>query len=91
MSRTGNRRYREDRARILARDDVCHLCGEPGADAVDHVIAVANGGTDHPANLAPVHHRVANSRGIKCNLEKGAKQFAPNIIRRSAGVRYPGG
>ncbi|HEX5119827.1 MAG TPA: hypothetical protein VFW65_31970 [Pseudonocardiaceae bacterium] len=39
--------------RILARDRyLCHVCGGPGADAVDHVIP----GDDHrDSNLAAIH------------------------------------
>ena len=40
------RQTRERNKRILAASDVCHICGEPGADAVDHVIPLARGGTD---------------------------------------------
>lgn len=41
--------------RILARDHgVCHLCGQSGADTVDHI----RPGDDHSdANLAAIHDR----------------------------------
>lgn len=41
------------RHQVLKRDKyVCHLCGKPGADSVDHVIA----GDDHSRdNLRAVH------------------------------------
>lgn len=32
--------YRKRRAAFLAESDVCHLCGHPGADVVDHVTPV---------------------------------------------------
>jgi 5-methylcytosine-specific restriction enzyme A len=40
---------------ILRRDkNICHVCGDPGADGVDHIIA----GDDHSLkNLAPIHDR----------------------------------
>ena len=69
--------YRRTRARILAASDICWICGEPGADATDHVVPVALGGTDHPANLRPAHHNTPNSRGIKCNRVKRAQ--APDV------------
>lgn len=39
---------------ILDRDNhICYICGESGADGVDHVIA----GDDHsPSNLKAIHH-----------------------------------
>ena len=67
------RQTRERNKRILAASDVCHICGEAGADAVDHVIPLSRGGTDDPNNLRPAHHDTPNSQGILCNREKGAK------------------
>lgn len=42
---------------VLRRDrGICYLCGEPGADTIDHIIA----GDDHNlTNLAPVHDRTS--------------------------------
>lgn len=59
-------RYRDDLMEIY--EGRCHLCGKPGADAIDHVVPVAWGGSDHPSNLKPAHHNA----GGKCNLVKGA-------------------
>jgi 5-methylcytosine-specific restriction enzyme A len=62
---TSKRRYRrtvsgweeQRRAkRVLARYvGCCHLCGNPGATEVDHVVPLAEGGADDETNLAPVH------------------------------------
>ncbi len=49
--------------RIMRRyQRVCHLCGLPGSNVVDHVIELADGGTEDEANLRPAHER--------CNLKK---------------------
>ena len=54
---TGKARQKRNR-KILALSDVCHICGHPGADAVDHVKALARGGSDtDPLNLLPAHHK----------------------------------
>ena len=68
--RINTRSIRERNKRILAASTVCHLCSETGADAVDHVIPLAKGGTDDPWNLKPAHHNTPNSQGVKCNREK---------------------
>ena len=83
--RIGGRARAERNARILKASDICHICGEPGADAVDHVIALARGGTEHPSNLAPAHHLRPNSQGIRCNMVKGDREYAP-IVRRSGSL-----
>lgn len=33
----------------------CHVCGKPGADQVDHVQPLSQGGTDTDENLRPIH------------------------------------
>lgn len=43
---------------MLAQSDVCHICGQPGSDAIDHVIPLSRGGADIPSNLKPAHHDV---------------------------------
>lgn len=53
-------------ARVLRRHrTICHVCGRPGGDQVDHVLALALGGADTDDNLRPIHPR-------PCHLEKTA-------------------
>ena len=78
------RAWRELRDRILRDSDICHICGQPGADAVDHVIPVSRGGTNHRDNLRPAHHNT----GQRCNRVKGNKPHA-DIIRRSHSAVWP--
>lgn len=58
-------RWKQLSKQILSVNDLCHICGERGADTVDHLIARADGGDMwDPANLAPAHRT--------CNSRKGA-------------------
>lgn len=51
---------------VIERDaGICYLCGLPGADTADHIVAKRNGGTDDPDNLAAAHRA--------CNSRKGAR------------------
>lgn len=68
--------------RMLRESDVCHICGEPGADAIDHVrpvITRAPGNPwqtrepEAPYNLKPAHHDQPNSHGDRCNRIKSNK------------------
>ena len=54
--RGSTRRWRQLRAQVLTRDGgVCWLCGEGGADSVDHVLPRYQGGGDNEGNLAAAH------------------------------------
>ena len=85
---TGSARQKRNR-HILAASNVCHICGHPDSDAVDHVLALVRGGSDDdPANLKPAHHKPCPTCGHRCNLEKGDRAWAP-IIRRSNSLDRP--
>ncbi len=55
---------RERQARWSVNSGLCYLCGRP-ADVMDHVIPLAKGGSNWPANLRPACWR--------CNFTKGAR------------------
>jgi hypothetical protein len=67
--RSNSRAARRENQRILAASDICHICGKPGADAVDHVIPLARGGADTASNKKPAHHDVPPH----CNRRKSDK------------------
>lgn len=83
------RRWREVvRPSILRASDVCHWCGHPGANAVDHIIPLAAAPelAEDPSNLAPIHGRegcpVCAPRGGRrrvCNGEKGGRISSPPV------------
>lgn len=41
--------------------DECWLCHQGGADTIDHIIPIVNGGTDDLDNLRPAHGRKSAS------------------------------
>lgn len=56
------------RKRILKRDrGVCYLCGQVGADNVDHIVPVSAGGSHRDQNLAAIHE-------IPCHRYKTSQQ-----------------
>lgn len=73
-----DRDYRNKRARILRQSDICWICGQPGADSVDHVVPLAKGGTNALDNLRPAHL-------FPCNRAKSDKDYAP-IVKRSGSL-----
>ena len=40
----------------------CHYCGKVGADEVDHIVPLAEGGADEEWNLAPIHREPCHRR-----------------------------
>jgi len=53
----GGKAWRETRKAILeAHGYICWMCGRPGADTVDHITPLAQGGAPlDPNNLKPAH------------------------------------
>jgi 5-methylcytosine-specific restriction endonuclease McrA len=59
-------RWRRLRKQVLDANDICWLCGKPGADTVDHVL---------PLSIYPeLAHDIGNLRPAhqRCNSAKGA-------------------
>lgn len=50
-------------ATLSTKGNLCWLCGEHGADTVDHRVPRSYGGDDSPENLMPAH--------LSCNSERG--------------------
>jgi 5-methylcytosine-specific restriction enzyme A len=60
--------WHAQRQRVLRiHQGICHLCGGPGADSVDHVIA---GDRHDDANLRPAHLNVPPY----CHREKSSRE-----------------
>lgn len=84
-SRPLPRGWAKTRLRILVRaGGRCYLCGELGADTVDHVIAAAHGGSDNDSNLKAAHE---SCHRRKTGLESG---FGVRPSRRRPPERHPG-
>lgn len=60
---SGSRQQSMAKACMELHDGICHVCSRPGADEVDHVIPLSEGGADDMANRRPIHSR-------PCHVEK---------------------
>lgn len=71
---TGARPYRRNRAAVLAVDDLCRICGHPGAKTANHIIPPGKWprgpdgkllpGVDGPNNLEPAHGSMGPSQPV---------------------------
>jgi hypothetical protein len=61
---------------MRAHQGICYICGQVGADAIDHIVAVSWGGSDDISNLAPAH--------TSCNSAKGDARPAQWTYERPA-------
>ena len=61
--RTG-RPYRRVREQVLAEDDTCWICGNEGADTIDHLLPISRGGSILDRNnIKPAHQTCNSARG----------------------------
>lgn len=81
------RKWREVRRAVLDHSTVCHWCGHPGANAVDHhpipltvLLRSSPELAEDPDHCAPIHGVEGcpicpsrNGKPRRCNQEKGAK------------------
>jgi 5-methylcytosine-specific restriction protein A len=68
--RSGSREQKLARA-VMARDEgICHWCGKGGADQVDHVIPLAEGGADDYYNRAPIHSTPCHQEKTQAEAER---------------------
>ena len=69
--------------RIMARDNgICYVCNQPGADQVDHIHPLSQGGGGGDDNLGAIHHH-------PCHAEKTERERLAGIQRKT-GRRLPG-
>ena len=75
--------------RILRRDrHTCHVCGQPGADEVDHIINVKAGGTHDDDNLAAIHKTPCHERKTRHEAITGLRRW--HTLRRRPAEPHPG-
>lgn len=69
--------WRARRTRVMRRDrGICYLCGQSGADTVDHVTPVSQGGTHDETNLKAAHRH-------PCHAAKTERERLAGLARRA--------
>jgi len=72
---TNTQAWRILRKQVIQRDDgYCQRCGTPGANQVDHIVPLAEGGTDALENLQllcePCHRSKSAQEGVAARRRK---------------------
>jgi 5-methylcytosine-specific restriction endonuclease McrA len=73
------------RRNVLARDrGYCYLCDRLGADQVDHLVEVADGGSNDLISLASCHAGCHERRHRDAQWAHERVEMAQSVLRRRA-------
>jgi 5-methylcytosine-specific restriction endonuclease McrA len=94
-----SRAYRKALAEVQATGPICHICGHPGSDSLDHVLPASLFPelAGDPSNWRPVHgvngcpqcppnpsaDKRRNGQPRRCNQQRGVRLIMPETSRRS--------
>lgn len=77
LGKSGWQRQKDNQRTMRLHRGICHWCRRPGSDRIDHVIPLAQGGTDDEANRRPIHNQ-------PCHRQKTAQEQAAGRARHSS-------
>lgn len=78
--------YRALRSLWRLSNPPCWICGQLGADTVDHVVPLSQGGTNSLDNLRPAHRECNSRRGVR-NVEEEEREYVRLGVTRVGGRR----
>lgn len=67
---SGSRQQARARAVMHMHDGICHVCGRPGSDEVDHVIPLSEDGPDTIDNCRPIHSDPCHARKTQAEAHR---------------------
>lgn len=83
--------WKATRNRIMNRDNgCCYVCGHEGADQIDHIISIANGGSHDDTNLAPIHRVPCHSTKTRTEQVQRTVTTQPAPKLRRNPEKHPG-
>jgi len=88
IGKSGWEEQRQNRRILTLHRGRCHVCGQPGAGQVDHVIPLSQGGQDTDQNKRPIHARPCHEN--KTRAESTAARSTNRPQRRRPVEPHPG-
>jgi len=85
IGKSGWAEQRDARRLLALHRSRCHVCGQPGATQVDHVIPLSQGGQDTDHNKRPIHARPCHE-----NKTRAESVAARSDRRRRPVEQHPG-
>ncbi len=70
VGKSGWQQQRDAKRIITRHRGICHVCGKPGATIADHVIPMAEGGTDSDTNKRPIHAKPCHEAKTKAEAAR---------------------
>lgn len=75
--------------RILRRDrGICHVCHKPGADSVDHITPVNEGGQHADDNYGAIHSKPCHQKKTAAEAARARKR--KRVPRMRPKPKHPG-
>jgi hypothetical protein len=92
QNRTSGEALRKLRHRVFSMYGTeCWLCGGDGADTIDHIIPVVQGGSDDLDNLRPAHGRKSKTCVGNFSRKRPMVSSVTRTITTEAGITYGDG
>lgn len=86
---SGSRQQKRSRYILEKYELICHICGGFGADEVDHVVPLAEGGADDESNLRPIHLQPCHREKTRAEAQRAWKAARNEAITLPASSRVP--
>ena len=90
LGKSGWQRQRDNQRTMRAHRGICHWCGQPGADRVDHITPLSQGGTDSETNRAPIHAVPCHAAKTRAEAAAGRAAVTPTPTRHRPAEAHPG-
>jgi len=91
IGKSGWEEQRQNRRLLTQHRGICHVCGQPGAGQVDHVIPLHRGGQDTDHNKRPIHARPCHENKTRAESVAARRGQRRRPVEQHPGLVTPPG